>query len=278
MQGNDGKLYGSTYSPAPGPAPWELRAKQIDIDTDSVFHDATLRVGKVPLLYVLLVHVPIDSRRQPACSTLASDRPAATASTGASRSPEPRAELRPDPDAALHEPARLQLETQFRYLLQHGRGSSPTWLSDDLTDRGRAERSRKEFRDNRRVDNRGMFRFTGTQDLSGPLAGAFQPLCGSTIPLPSRIRATTSTDSNPAQEHDRAVRRRVLLASRDHRRPADPGRLHAEGKQPSPGRLAPPVFRWGRSSASTSPPGVDAELVRFQHNARPARRAERAST
>ena len=68
MQGNDGKLYGSTYSTCPPDQRlWELRAKQIDINTDSgmgVAHDATLRVGKVPVLYVPWFTFPIDNRRR----------------------------------------------------------------------------------------------------------------------------------------------------------------------------------------------------------------------
>ena len=68
MHGSEGTLHGSTYSTCPpDDRRWELRARQIDIDTDSgmgVAHDATLRVGKVPVLYVPWFSFPIDNRRR----------------------------------------------------------------------------------------------------------------------------------------------------------------------------------------------------------------------
>ncbi|HZW17485.1 MAG TPA: LptA/OstA family protein, partial [Luteimonas sp.] len=67
MQGTQGKLVGSTYSTCPpSDRHWELRADEIDIDTDSGFgtaRNATIRVGKVPVLYVPWFKFPIDDRR-----------------------------------------------------------------------------------------------------------------------------------------------------------------------------------------------------------------------
>ncbi|MGH8073906.1 MAG: LptA/OstA family protein, partial [Lysobacter sp.] len=56
LQGDQGALVGSTYSTCPpSQRAWELRAKRIDIDTAEgigVAHQATVRIGKVPVLYV----------------------------------------------------------------------------------------------------------------------------------------------------------------------------------------------------------------------------------
>ena len=68
MEGAKGTLYGSTYSTCdPGQRVWELRARQIDIDTEAgmgVAHNATLRIGKVPILHVPWFMFPIDERRR----------------------------------------------------------------------------------------------------------------------------------------------------------------------------------------------------------------------
>ena len=63
----------------------------------------------------------------------------------------------------------LQLGTEFRYLLPHGRGNLQfTYLpSDNLTEREHGEEIADGIpEDNRRVQNRGMLRFNATQDLS----------------------------------------------------------------------------------------------------------------
>lgn len=68
MHGADGALIGSTYSTCdPGQRVWELRAKRIDINTDEgmgVARNATLRIGKVPVLHVPWFMFPIDDRRR----------------------------------------------------------------------------------------------------------------------------------------------------------------------------------------------------------------------
>jgi LPS-assembly protein len=68
MSGAKGTLVGSTYSTCdPGQRVWELRAGRIDIDTDKgmgVARNATLRIGKVPILHVPWFMFPIDDRRR----------------------------------------------------------------------------------------------------------------------------------------------------------------------------------------------------------------------
>ena len=68
MQGAEGALIGSTYSTCdPGQRAWELRAERIDIDTEEgmgVARNATLRIGKVPVLLVPWFMFPVDDRRR----------------------------------------------------------------------------------------------------------------------------------------------------------------------------------------------------------------------
>lgn len=68
MHGEDGRLIGSTYSTCdPSQRVWELRAGRIDIDTEEgmgVARNATVRIGKVPILHVPWLMFPIDERRR----------------------------------------------------------------------------------------------------------------------------------------------------------------------------------------------------------------------
>jgi LPS-assembly protein len=68
MHGAEGALIGSTYSTCdPGQRAWELRAGRIDINTEEgmgVARNATLRIGKVPVLHVPWFMFPIDERRR----------------------------------------------------------------------------------------------------------------------------------------------------------------------------------------------------------------------
>ena len=174
LHGSDGKLYGSTYSTCPpDDRRWELRAKQIDINTDSgmgVAHDATLRVGKVPVLYVPWFSFPIDNRRR---TGLLYPAIGSSSRNGFDWRQPIYFNLAPNYDLTLTprfmSKRGLQLDTDFRYLLPHGRGELEfTYLpSDKLADRGRADEIADGIpENNRRADNRGMFRFNGSQDLS----------------------------------------------------------------------------------------------------------------
>ncbi|MDQ3510541.1 MAG: LPS assembly protein LptD [Pseudomonadota bacterium] len=67
LTGDEGALLGSTYSTCPpSQRAWELRAKRIDIDTAEgwgVARNATVRIGRVPVMYVPWVKFPLDDRR-----------------------------------------------------------------------------------------------------------------------------------------------------------------------------------------------------------------------
>lgn len=275
MHDNEGVLHGSTYSTCPpGQRLWELRAKQIDINTDSgmgVAHDATLRVGKVPVLYVPWFTFPIDNRRR---TGLLYPSIGSSGRNGFDWRQPIYFNLAPNYDLTLTprymSKRGLQLDTEFRYLLPHGRGDLQfSYLpSDKLTDRGRdGEIADGIPEDNRRAENRGMFRFNGTQDISdhwqarsslvwisdpryledssNNINGFTTTFLKSTIGLygTGRYWQAGITADRPTLA-DYTLTDRILPFGRLPR-------LFAEWEQPI-----------GKHFTA----GVDAELVRFQHN------------
>ena len=174
MHGSQGVLHGSTYSTCPpDDRRWELRAQQIDVDTAEgmgVARNATLRIGKVPVLYVPWLMFPIDDRRRtgllyPSIGT--SNR------NGFDWKQPIYLNLAPNYDMTLTPrlmSARgLMLGTEFRYLTENGRGTFEAAVlpSDKLTERGRAQEIAEGVPpENRRDSDRSKFRFTGEQNLS----------------------------------------------------------------------------------------------------------------
>ncbi|WP_246064618.1 LPS assembly protein LptD [Pseudoluteimonas lycopersici] len=275
MHGSDGKLYGSTYSTCPpDDRRWELRAKQIDIDTDSgmgVAHDATLRVGKVPVLYVPWFTFPIDNRRR---TGLLYPTIGSSSRNGFDWRQPIYFNLAPNYDLTLTprymSDRGLQLGTEFRYLLPHGRGTlDMDYLpSDKLTDRERDEEIAQGIpEDNRRVDNRGMFRFDATQDLSDHwqarsslvwisdpryLEDASNNVNGLTA---FRLKSTVGIFGNG----------RYWQAGISAERPVLADYTLAERNLPY-GRLPRLFAEWEQPFGKHFVAGVDTELVRFQHN------------
>ncbi len=68
LSGSQSTLFGSSYTTCPpGEEHWRVVANRIDVDTEEGFavaRNATLRLGKVPVLYVPWFKFPIDERRQ----------------------------------------------------------------------------------------------------------------------------------------------------------------------------------------------------------------------
>ncbi|MEO5565467.1 MAG: LPS assembly protein LptD, partial [Luteimonas sp.] len=178
MHGAQGALFGATYSTCPPEArSWELRAQRIDVDTESgmgTAHNATLRVGKVPVLYVPWFPFPIDNRRR---SGLLYPSIASSGRNGFDYRQPIYFNLAPNRDATitprLMTSRGAQLGAQFRYLGDAGAGTVEfAYLpSDKLTTR-EASKETAEFlakgypQDNRRDSNRARFQFLGHQDLS----------------------------------------------------------------------------------------------------------------
>jgi LPS-assembly protein len=178
MQGTRGSLYDATYSTCPpDDRSWELNARRIDVDTGTgmgVAHNATLRVGKFPVLYVPWFPFPIDNRRR---TGLLYPGIGSSGRNGFDYRQSLDLNLAPNYDATitprLMTNRGVQLGAQFRYLTDTGRGTVEfAYLpSDKLTDRERDEET-AEFVDNgyplenRRGSNRGTFHFDGSQELS----------------------------------------------------------------------------------------------------------------
>ncbi|MGY1459694.1 MULTISPECIES: LPS assembly protein LptD [unclassified Luteimonas] len=175
MKGAQGALYGSTYSTcARDDRWWELRAERIDIDNDKgegIARGATLRVGKVPVLYVPIFAFPTDNRRR---TGLLYPSISYSSRNGFDWRQPIYINLAPHYDMTL-EPRLmtkrgLLLGTEFRYRTNGGAGVFDIEVlpSDRLARDGRAEELADESipAENRRKDDRGMFRFNGHQNIN----------------------------------------------------------------------------------------------------------------
>jgi LPS-assembly protein len=275
MHGSDGKLYGSTYSTCPpDDRRWELRAKQIDIDTDSgmgVAHDATLRVGKVPVLYVPWFTFPIDNRRR---TGLLYPTIGSSSRNGFDWRQPIYFNLAPNYDLTLTprymSDRGLQLGTEFRYLLPHGRGTLDLdYLpSDKLTDRERDNEIAEGIpEDNRRADNRGMFRFNATQDLSDHWQARSNLVW---ISDPRYLEDSSNNINGLTTFRLNSTiglygTGRYWRAGISAERPILADYTLTERNLPF-GRLPRLFAEWEQPFGKHFLAGVDAELVRFQHN------------
>ncbi|MEN1972725.1 LPS-assembly protein LptD [Luteimonas sp. MJ204] len=174
MKGSQGALYGSTYSTCPPDDRWwELRAERIDIDDDKgqgIARNATLRLGKVPVLYVPIFAFPTDNRRK---TGLLYPGISYSSRNGFDWRQPIYLNLAPHYDMTL-EPRLMTnrgflLGTEFRYRTDGGRGVLELEMlpSDQLTRDGRQEEIDENILDeNRRKKDRGLFRFHGQQNLN----------------------------------------------------------------------------------------------------------------
>ena len=176
MAGAMGSLLGSTYSTCdPDQRAWELQARRIDVDTDAgwgVARGATIRIGRVPVLYVPWLKFPIDDQRHtgvlyPSIST--------SGRNGFDYRQPIYLNLAPNYDATItprYMSSRgLSLAGQFRYLYQNGRGEvEGNWMPKDglVEDRIRdiANGNPSPYDDPLRSENRGMFRYTGSHNFN----------------------------------------------------------------------------------------------------------------
>lgn len=274
MHGTEGSLIRSNYSTCPPDARrWELRAQRIDVDTAEglgTAHNATLHVGKVPVLYLPWFRFPIDNRRRtgllyPAISS--------SGRNGFDWRQPIYLNLAPNYDATLvprfMSKRGLQLGGEFRYLTETGRGviDGAFLPSDDLADRERDEEIAAGVPEsNRRKDNRGFLRFSGSQnfgphwqarshaawisdpryldDASNHLSGAASSYVLSDLGLYGRGRDWEA----------------ALMA--DHWQLAD--YTLRDGNLPYD-RLPRAYLRWDRQFGQNLAFGVDSEAVRFDH-------------
>lgn len=174
LVGEHGSLHHSTYSTCPpSERMWELHSRRIDIDMEEGFgtaHGASLRIGKVPVLYMPWFKFPIDDRRKtgllyPAISY--------SSRNGFDWRQPIYLNLAPNYDMTL-EPRLMTrrgflLGTEFRYLTRSGRGTFDVEYlpSDDLTVRDRdREAGEVPIVENRREEDRAMFRYVGRHNIN----------------------------------------------------------------------------------------------------------------
>ncbi|WP_328796941.1 LPS assembly protein LptD [Luteimonas deserti] len=174
MTGAQGALIGSTYSTCP-PSDrwWELRANRIDVDTEmgmGTARSATLRVGKVPVLYVPWFRFPVDERR---ISGLLYPRISQSGRNGFDYTQPIYLNLAPNYDLTL-EPRFMsrrgvQLGSEFRFMTGSTRGEFDAAFlpSDKLASRERElEAEQVPIVENRRKDDRAFLSFNGSADLN----------------------------------------------------------------------------------------------------------------
>ncbi len=137
LQGAHGALLGSSYSTCePSQRAWELRASRIDIDTEKgmgVARNATVRIGKVPVLYVPWLTFPIDDRRR---TGLLYPSISLSGRNGFDWKQPIYLNLAPNYDATLvpriMSDRGIVLGGQFRWLYEQGRGElSGNWMPKD---------------------------------------------------------------------------------------------------------------------------------------------------
>lgn len=179
MSGDQGALVGSTYSTCPpSQRAWELRARQIDFDTEEgtgVARNAIVRIGKVPVLYVPWIMFPIDDRRR---TGLLYPAVKVSGRNGFDWRQPIYLNLAPNYDATLSPRIMtergVQLGGEFRWLYAGGSGElSGEWMPKDKLPENEPWRYLNDLGGNpipgARLpgDNRGQLHFDGVHSLGG---------------------------------------------------------------------------------------------------------------
>jgi len=259
LKGTDGSLHESTFSTCdPDNRDWELRARRIDIDTGKgmgVAHSATLRIGKVPVLYVPWFMFPIDNRRRtgllyPSISN--SDR------NGFEWRQPVYLNLAPNYDATITPRIMTErgvmLGSEFRYLNRRGRGVlSGAWMPDD------------KLRD---LD-RGHVKFDAFQNLTRHWQARSNLLWISDPRYFEDFNSSTSGISNYRAVSNLGLYGRGRFWSggvvASHNQLADP--TLSEQSLPY-NRLPRAWFQWEKPFGRWFTTGLDAEAVQFAHEVR----------
>ena len=256
LKGNLGALHGATYSTCPPEQrQWEVRARTIDVDTDSgmaVARGATLRVGHVPVLYLPWFMFPTDERRR---TGLLFPSISNSSRNGFDYRQPIYLNLAPNYDATLNPRLMtsrgLQLGAQFRYLLDDGGGKvEGTWMPNDkLRDRDRSLFHYDAFQNiNPHWQARANLNWISDtryyEDFSNSIDGLSQYTSLSEIGVYGR-----------GQGWDAGV-------SADHWQLAD--YTLTEAVLPY-NRMPRGYVHWERKIGGGLVAGVDAEIVRFQH-------------
>lgn len=267
-------LFGSTYSTCdPGQRRWEFRAQRIDIDTEEgmgVARNATLRIGRVPVLYVPWFMFPTDDRRR---TGLLYPSIGSSSRNGFDWRQPIYLNLAPNYDMTLTPRLMsnrgLMLGNEFRYMYQGGGGTlEAAYLpSDQLTRRERQEEIDLGIpEENRRDDDRGLIRFRGQhnfnanwraganvqwvsdprylEDFSNNIDGVAQSFLLSEVGLYGHGRYwTASLSADTAQLTDYRLREFFTPYT----------------------RLPRALFSWEQPFGTLFRAGIDSEAVNFRH-------------
>lgn len=276
MKGPQGSLLHSTYSTCdPQDRRWDLRARRIDINTDDgwgVARGATLRLGKVPVLYVPYLKFPIDDQRH---TGLLYPAVGMSGRNGFDWKQPIYLNLAPNYDATL-EPRYMsergfQMGAEFRYLYEKGRGEvRGAWMTRDDLVRDRMNRADYDPANPNNPDpndGRGFLAFEG-EHLFSPhwqaranliwLSDArYQEDFGNSLYGQAYSSVTSTAGVYGAGEYWNAG----VMA--DHWQLSD----YTSRKETLPyDRLPRAYFNWSQPLSRWVTVGGHAEAVRFQHN------------
>ena len=171
MEGEHGLLLGSTYSTCPpSERAWELQADRIDIDTEegmAVARSASIRIGKVPVMYVPWLMFPIDDRRR---TGLLWPSMRLSGRNGFDYEQPVYLNLAPNYDATLSPRIMTErgvsLGAEFRWLYEGGRGTlEGAWMPTDRLPENEPERYAGSTTPP--TEDRGTFKFNATHALGG---------------------------------------------------------------------------------------------------------------
>ncbi|KRG71236.1 LPS assembly protein LptD [Pseudoxanthomonas dokdonensis] len=180
MNGPEGNMYHSTYSTCdPDDRWWELRARRIEVNTDTgwgVARASTIRLGNVPIMFVPWVKFPIDDRRH---TGLLYPAIGLSGRNGFDYEQPIYLNLAPNYDATLSprymSERGTSLGAEFRYMYRGGRGiiEGNYMPSDDLlqehwndfADGSNPPTPNKLANTPDPGDSRGMLRYSGYHNL-----------------------------------------------------------------------------------------------------------------
>jgi len=278
MKGPEGSLLHSTYSTCdPEDRRWDLRARRIDINTDDgwgVARGATIRLGKVPVLYVPYLKFPIDDQRH---TGLLYPAIGLSGRNGFDWKQPIYLNLAPNYDATL-EPRYMsergfQLGAEFRYLYEKGRGEiQGTWMNKDDLVRDRMRESTYDPLNPNNPDpddGRGFFSYVGSHrfnrnwqaraNLTWLSDARYQEDFGNSLYGQSFSSVTSTAGVYGAGEFWTAG----LMA--DHWQLSD--YLSSEASLPYD-RLPRAYLNWSQPLSRWINVGGHVEAVRFQHDAK----------
>lgn len=277
MHGSEGSLIGSTYSTCdPSQRVWELRAGRIDIDTEEgmgVARNATLRIGKVPVLHVPWFMFPVDERRR---TGLLYPSISQSGRNGFDWRQPIYLNLAPNYDATLN-PRYMSsrgpsLGGEFRWLYPQGRGDVyGHYMPDDSLPEDEAYRYLNDVNGNpipgaTLPDDRGLLRLNALHRVDGTwYTRANLGWVSDTHYLEdfsnSLYGLSTSSITSTVGLYGRGLRWDAGLMA-DHHQLADYTLTEANLQYD---RLPRAYLRWSQPFGGWLEAGVDTEAVRFQH-------------